>query len=76
VKFSRDFGAVAWGGFYDDKLKYYAGIFQGRQGITRTTHPFSGATVTSSIDPGSSFEAVVERRLLAWLRPLGHVWDG
>jgi Phosphate-selective porin O and P len=58
AKFSRDLGAVAWGGFNDDKLRYYAGIFQGREGITRTTHPFSGALVTSSPEPKNSFEYV------------------
>jgi hypothetical protein len=58
AKFSRDFGAVAWGGFRDDKLRYFAGVFQGREGITKTVHPFTGATVTSSIEPRSSLEYV------------------
>jgi hypothetical protein len=58
AKFSRDFGAVAWGGFNQDKLRYYIGAFQGREGITKTTHPFSGATVTSSIEPSSALEYV------------------
>ena len=58
AKFSRDLGVVAWGGFQDDKLKYFAGAFQGREGITATTHPFTGATVKSSIEPQSSLEYV------------------
>lgn len=58
AKFSRDLGVVAWGGFQNDKLKYFAGAFQGREGITATTHPFSGATVKSSIEPQSSLEYV------------------
>jgi len=58
AKFSRDFGAVAWGGFNDDKLRYYIGAFQGREGITKTVHPFSGATVTSTIEPKDAFEYV------------------
>ena len=58
AKFSRDLGAVVWGGFNEDKLRYFAGVFQGREGITKTTHPFSGATVTSSIEPKSAFEYV------------------
>jgi hypothetical protein len=58
AKFSRDFGVVAWGGFNDDKLRYYIGAFQGREGVVKTTHPFSGATVTSSIEPQNSFEYV------------------
>ena len=58
AKFSRDLGLVAWGGFQENRLKYFAAVMQGREGITRTTHPFSGATVTSSIEPKSSFEYV------------------
>ncbi|MBI5688988.1 MAG: hypothetical protein HZC55_02740 [Verrucomicrobia bacterium] len=58
AKFSRDLGGVAWGTFHEEKLKYFAGVFQGREGLTRTTHPFSGATVTSSIEPESSLEWV------------------
>jgi hypothetical protein len=58
AKFSRDLGAVALGSFAGEKAVYYAGLFQGREGITRTTHPFSGTVVASSIDPGSSFEYV------------------
>jgi hypothetical protein len=58
AKFSRDLGAVAWGGFASDKLRYYAGLFQGREGLTKTNHPFSGAVVTSSIEPRSAFEYV------------------
>jgi hypothetical protein len=58
AKFSRDLGVVAWGGFNDDKVKYYAAVMQGREGLTKTTHPFSGATVTSSIEPKNSFEYV------------------
>ena len=58
AKFSRDLGAVAWGGFHGDRLRYFAALMQGREGITRTTHPFSGATVTSSIEPKSAFEYV------------------
>jgi hypothetical protein len=58
AKFSRDFGAVAWGGFNDDKLRYFIGAFQGREGVVRTLHPLTGATVTSSIEPSSEFEYV------------------
>ncbi len=58
AKFSRDLGAVVWGNFLDDRLRYYAALFQGREGIVKTTHPFSGATVTSSPEPENSFEYV------------------
>lgn len=58
AKFSRDIGIVVWGGFLEDKLRYYAAGFQGREGLVRTTHPFSGATVTTSPQPEQSFEYV------------------
>lgn len=58
AKFSRDLGAVMWGNFASDRLRYYAGVFQGREGVTKTNHPFSGAVVTSSIEPTNSFEYV------------------
>lgn len=58
AKFSRDLGVVAWGGFVDDKLRYFAGAFQGREGITKMLHPFTGATVTSSPEPTNSIEWV------------------
>jgi len=51
-------GAVAWGGLNSDKLRYFLGAFQGREGVTKAVHPFSGATVTSSIEPRNSFEYV------------------
>lgn len=58
AKFSRDMGGVLWGNFMDEKVRYYVGAFQGREGMTRTMHPFSGAQVTSSIEPKSNFEYV------------------
>jgi hypothetical protein len=58
AKFSRDLGIVAWGTFANNKLGYFAAAMQGREGITRTTHPFSGATVTSTIEPRSAVEWV------------------
>ncbi len=58
AKFSRDFGAVVWGGFNEDRLRYFVGAFQGREGVARTVHPFSGATVTASMEPSNSFEYV------------------
>jgi hypothetical protein len=58
AKFSRDLGVVAWGTLVDNRLGYFAGMFQGREGLTRTSHPFSGATVTSTIEPKSSMEWV------------------
>ena len=58
AKFSRDMGAVAWGDLAEDRLKYFAGAFQGREGFTRTNHPFNGQVVTSSMDPSNNLEYV------------------
>ncbi len=58
AKFSRDVGAVAWGSFNEEKLKYFAGVFQGREGFTQATNPFSGAIAKSSIQPTNSLEYV------------------
>lgn len=58
AKFSRDIGGVAWGGFMDDKLKYYAGIFQGREGQTSVINPITGTTHKSTVEPDSNFEYV------------------
>lgn len=58
AKFSRDLGAVAWGSFKDEKFKYFFGAFQGREGVTKATHPFSGAVLTSSIEPEANLEYV------------------
>jgi hypothetical protein len=58
AKFSRDLGAVAWGGFFDYKLAYSLGAFQGREGYTMTSNPFTGAAVKSSMQPKNSLEYV------------------
>lgn len=58
AKFSRDLGAVAWGGFFDHKLSYSLGAFQGREGYTSATNPFTGAAFKSSMQPKNSLEYV------------------
>jgi len=58
AKFSRDIGAVLWGSFNEEKVKYFVGAFQGREGVTKSTNPFSGAVVTSSIEPETNPEIV------------------
>lgn len=55
IKASRDIGVSAWGKLLDGKSVYQIGVFQGREGFARTTHPFSGATVTSSMTPSDTF---------------------
>ncbi len=68
AKFSRDTGAVAWGGFFDHKLDYWLGAFQGREGYTTAANPFTGATFKSSMQPKNTFE-YVGRVAYAFLDP-------
>lgn len=58
AKFSRDMGAVAWGGFFDHKLSYSLGAFQGREGYTSAANPLNGTTYKSSMQPKNSLEYV------------------
>lgn len=58
AKFSRDMGAVAWGGFFDHKLSYSLGAFQGREGYTAAVNPLNGTTYRSSMQPKNSLEYV------------------
>lgn len=54
IKASRDIGVNVWGKLAGGRSVYQFGAFQGREGFARTTHPFSGATVTSSQTPSNS----------------------
>lgn len=54
IKASRDMGVNMWGKLFGGRSVYQLAAFQGREGFARTTHPFSGATVTSSQTPGNS----------------------
>lgn len=61
AKFSRDLGGVAWGGFFDDKLKYFVGVFQGREGSSTVQIPvgaLKGVNATSSNAPKTNLEYV------------------
>jgi hypothetical protein len=55
IKASRDMGVSAWGKFLEGRAVYQASAFQGREGFTRTTNPFTGAAVTSSMTPSENF---------------------
>ncbi len=55
AKTSRDIGVTSWGRLADNRVVYQASVFQGREGITRLTHPFSLAAVTSSPTPNENF---------------------
>ena len=54
IKASRDIGVNMWGKLFGGRSVYQFAAFQGREGFARTTHPFSGATVTSSQTPSNS----------------------
>jgi hypothetical protein len=63
VKFTRDQGVVFWGSFVDDKLKYWLGALEGREGVFKWTVPGQTvlplpASATSSPEPKSSLEYV------------------
>lgn len=61
AKFSRDLGAVAYGRFISDRLTYFAGAFQGREGSSASQLPvggLAGLTATSTNAPESTFEYV------------------
>lgn len=55
AKSSRDIGVTSWGRLADNRVVYQASVFQGREGITRGTNPFSLASVTSSPTPNENF---------------------
>lgn len=61
VKFSRDIGLVFWGTFFDDKLKYWAGAFEGREGTNKWTFrsPTTVAGATS-LTPGMTYDTSPE----------------
>jgi hypothetical protein len=54
IKASRDIGVNVWGRLLGGRSVYQFGAFQGREGFARTTHPFSGATVTSTQTPSNN----------------------
>ncbi len=64
AKFSRDIGVVAWGHFVRDRVGYFAGAFQGREGSSSTQIPVSanpklvGVTAISSNAPMTNPEYV------------------
>lgn len=61
AKFSRDLGAVAQGRFFNDRLTYFAGIFQGREGASSAQIPIgptAGLMATSTNAPKTNLEYV------------------
>jgi hypothetical protein len=72
AKFSRDLGGVAVGRFFNDRVTYFAGIFQGREGSSGVVIPINnpygtnpaagisvaGVTATSTNAPKTDLEYV------------------
>jgi hypothetical protein len=66
AKFSRDTGLVLWGFFNNERLKYWVGAMEGREGQFKWTAPgpipglptLPTTAVTSSVEPKSSLEYV------------------
>lgn len=58
TKNSRDMGAVATGAFASNRLKYFAGIMEGREGAATFYNPFNDKTYTTSAEPESNLNYV------------------
>ncbi|MCF8057562.1 MAG: OprO/OprP family phosphate-selective porin [Desulfocapsa sp.] len=58
TKNSRDMGLMATGNFFDDSLKYWAAIMEGREGSTTFYNPFVDQTFTSTPEPESNLEYI------------------
>lgn len=58
AKFSRDLGGVAYGRVLNEKLAYFVGVFQGREGSSAVQNPLDGKTYISSNAPKTSLEYV------------------
>ena len=60
AKFSRDMGVSFWGGFMEDRLKYWAMVSEGREGVFKwmlpgqVGLPLTDPSYTSSPEPKSS----------------------
>lgn len=55
AKFSRDLGGVAYGRFLGDRLTYFAGIFQGREGSSAVQSPLPTTAGATGTAPGQTF---------------------
>jgi len=58
TKNSRDMGFVASGNFFDDHLKYFASVMEGREGSAKFENPFNNVEYISSPEPNSNLEYV------------------
>lgn len=60
AKFSRDIGLVLWGIFLDERLKYWAGVFEGREGTNRWTFPSPSKIAGAPLEPGKTYDTSPE----------------
>ncbi|MEF3168809.1 MAG: OprO/OprP family phosphate-selective porin [Deltaproteobacteria bacterium] len=58
-KSSRDMGIVASGNFFEDHIKYWAAIMEGRDGAAKFPNPFIDKTFYTSPEPDSNLEYVL-----------------
>jgi len=58
AKFSRDLGVVFWGSFFDDKLKYWLAVMEGREGTNKWT--FSSPTPLGKLTPDTVYKTSPE----------------
>lgn len=58
TKNSRDLGLMATGNFFNDHVKYWAAIMEGREGSSKFYNPFVDMTFTSTPEPESNLEYV------------------
>jgi hypothetical protein len=54
AKFARDLGGVATGRFFNDRLTYFAGIFQGREGSSAVSNPTNNPAIAGAV-PGTVY---------------------
>jgi hypothetical protein len=76
AKTSRDIGVTSWGRLADNRVVYQASVFQGREGITRLTHPFTLASVTSSPTPSENFMYVGRVHYSFWDKEAASGYEG
>ncbi|NDY43009.1 hypothetical protein G3N55_09165 [Dissulfurirhabdus thermomarina] len=59
TKSSRDMGIVVSGNFFEDHLKYWAAVMEGRDGTAKFPNPFVDQTFYTSPEPESNLEYVL-----------------
>lgn len=76
TKTSRDIGVTSWGKLVDGRVVYQASVFQGREGFTRTTNPFTQASVVSSPTPSEDFMYVGRVHYSFWDKEAASGYEG